>query len=70
MLAKGDRVRVKGAHDIPAIFRPRGATVGVVEDPEYAAGLVLVHVPIGDDDPDEHSQAVPYPAEALESVDA
>ena len=28
-------------------------------------GQVLVEFPIGDDDPDEHSQVAPYPAEMV-----
>jgi hypothetical protein len=33
---------------------------GWVEDPDYS-GDVLVKFPIGDDDPEEHSQVAPYP---------
>lgn len=62
----GDRVQVKAEHDIPAVFRGDKPTVGVVES--IWQGTAIVHVPIGDDDPGEHSQAVPYPLAALEKV--
>ena len=63
----GDRVRVKPEHDIPPMVRQGRPTEGVVES--IWEGRALVNVPIGDDDPEEHSQSVPYPLEALEPVD-
>lgn len=54
----GDKVRVLDEHDIPAIFRGGKPTVGVVN--EVSEDVVLVNVPIGDDDPEYHSQCVPY----------
>jgi hypothetical protein len=63
--AVGDRVAVRPEHDIPELFRPGGqATQGVVHQ-VYEDGSVFVHVPIGDEDPDVHSQGVPYGADQL-----
>lgn len=63
----GDRVRVKDEHDIPPAFRNGKPTEGVV-DVVWPSGTVLVNVPIGDDDPNEHSQCVAYAPGMLEAV--
>jgi hypothetical protein len=62
----GDWVIVKDAHDIPAIFRAGKPTRGRVEEFIEDGTMAIIHVPIGDADVDEHSQAVPYPLDALE----
>lgn len=67
----GDWVQVRPEHDIAPIFRPVGKpTTGRVSEVLDTADLVMVCVPIGDtvDPLTEHSQAVPYPPEALEKT--
>lgn len=68
-IAAGDWVTVKEEHDIPAIFRDNKPTKGRVHE-VVRDDFVEIWVPIGDADVDEHSQAVPYPLEALEKTDA
>lgn len=62
----GDWVEVKDSYDIPGIFRGYKPTRGRIE--ELDGDTVMIAVPIGGADVDEHSQAVPYPREALEPV--
>ncbi len=64
----GDQVAVKPEHDIPAILRPGGKpTTGEVR--EIRDEAIIVWVPIGDADINEHSQAVPYAPEHLYHVE-
>lgn len=65
-VSPGDWVTLKAEHDIPPMFRKDGVpTRGRVE--EIDDGTVWVNVPIGDADVDEHSQAVPYLLDQLDS---
>lgn len=65
-LKPGDWVTVKPEHDIPPMFRQDGKpTTGRIDTIED--GMAMVWVPIGGADVDEHSQAVPYPVDALDA---
>lgn len=62
-LEKGDKVIVNdpGLLRMMALFPDMPPNnQGWVEDPDYS-GDVLIKFPIGDDDPEEHSQVAPYP---------
>ena len=52
-----------------AMLRKLGAGInhhGWVQELDYGGtGDILVEFPIGDDDPDEHSQVAPYPANCV-----
>ena len=67
-LEKGDKVIVLDQglmmlYNTMKQFDPncKPSNQGWVED-FYDDGSILVKFPIGDDDPDEHSQVAPYPA--------
>ena len=64
----GDWVQVREDCDIPAPFRQNKPTRGRVESVSDEA--VVIHVPIGGADVDEHSQSVPYSRFELEHSDA
>lgn len=61
----GDWVTVKPEHDIPPMFRPDGKpTRGRIHE-IFNGDTAEVWVPIDGADVDDHSQAVPYPLDAL-----
>jgi hypothetical protein len=51
-------------------FEPeaKANNIGVVEE-IWDDGKLLIHFPIGDDDPVEHSQAAPYPARMCRKIE-
>jgi hypothetical protein len=65
----GDRLQVRPEFDIPEIFRPDGKpTAGTVD--QITGKTLFLRVPIGDEDPEVHSQAVPYETYQLVREDA
>lgn len=52
-------------------FAPPGAppnNIGHIKE-DYGDGEYLIEFPIGDDDPEEHSQDAPYPGSMLVKID-
>lgn len=66
----GDKVRIydEGLAMLQALTGGPPNNLGWVEE-IYDDGDVLVKFPIGDDDPDEHSQVAPYPMEQVTRCD-
>lgn len=70
-LKVGDKVRVMDQGLImlqrfaPLGSKPNneGVVAEILED-----GMVEINFPIGDDDPEEHSQAAPYPANICQKI--